>query len=75
MMTLLAQAAQNAATGQGDESYLLWGMILLAVAFALLVMEMFLPSGGLIGALCGIAAVGSIVSFFKCRCFPNYCRI
>ncbi|MCZ6836805.1 MAG: hypothetical protein O7G85_13600 [Planctomycetota bacterium] len=65
MMTLLAQVAQNAATGQGDESYLMWGFILLAVAFGLLVLEMFIPSGGLIGALCGITAIGSIVSFFK----------
>ena len=65
MMILLAQVAQNAASGQGGETYLLWGFILLAVAFALLVMEMFIPSGGLIGALCGIAAIGSIVSFFR----------
>lgn len=56
MMLVLAQA--------GHESYLLWGFILLAVAVGLLCVEFVIPSGGLIGLLCGISAIGSVVSFF-----------
>jgi len=65
MMVLLAQAATGAANAQGDNTYVLWGFFLLAAALALLVLEVFVPSGGLIGVLCGIAALGSIISFFK----------
>lgn len=65
MMFWLAQAANSMTTGQGNETYILWGAILVAVAVILLVLEMFIPSGGLIGALCGIAAIGSIIAFFK----------
>lgn len=65
MMFLMAQASNLMTTGQGNENYIIWGAILFAVAIVLLVLEMFIPSGGLIGALCGIAAIGSIVSFFR----------
>lgn len=61
MTTLLAQDA--------DSVYLLWGFILLAAALALLVVELFVPSGGLIGALAGVAAIGSIAAFFKYETF------
>lgn len=65
MMFWLAQVSNTLTAGQGNESYVMWGAILFAVAVVLLVLEMFIPSGGLIGALCGIAAIGSIVSFFR----------
>jgi len=60
MIHMLAQAATAA---ESTEGYLLWGFILLGAALGLLVLELFVPSGGLIGVLCGIAAIGSIVSF------------
>ncbi len=63
MIFTLAQNAA-AATAGGDENYLVWGFLLLAVALGLLFVEFLIPSGGLIGMLCGIAAVGSVVSFF-----------
>lgn len=59
MTSLLAQAATS------DGGYLLWGFVLVAVAFFLLFVELLVPSGGLIGILCGIAAIGSVVAFFK----------
>lgn len=65
MMALLAQAVQTGTTDSGDTMFILWGFILLAIAIGLLALEMFVPSGGLIGALCGIAAIGSITAFFK----------
>ncbi len=61
-MTVL-MLAQNAATE--SESYLLWGFILAGAALGLLLIEILIPSGGLIGVLCGIAAIGSIVAFFQ----------
>jgi len=60
---LLAQAA--AQDPQANDIYLVWGFILLGVAIGLLVLELFVPSGGVIGVLCGIAAIGSVVSFFR----------
>ena len=65
MMMLLAQAVQTATNAQPDDIYLLWGFLLFGLAGVLLVVEMFIPSGGLIGALCGIAIIGSVVSFYK----------
>lgn len=58
-MTLVL-AAQEA----GDTTYLLWGFILLAVAIGLVALELFIPSGGLIAAIAGVAVIGSITSFF-----------
>ena len=63
MSLMLAQQAA-ASAGTENETYLLIGLILFGVAVALLVMELFVPSGGLIGAMAGIAALGSIFSFF-----------
>ena len=47
-----------------DETYFMWGCILFGVAVVLLLIEFFVPSGGLLGMLCGSAAIGSIVAFF-----------
>ena len=38
---------------------------MLAIAIGLLLMELFVPSGGLIGVLAGICAIGSLVAFFR----------
>lgn len=61
MMLVLAQAA----AGGGNESFILWGFLLLAGALAMLVLELFVPSGGLIGVIAGILAIASVVSFFR----------
>lgn len=57
MIHVLAQEAANS-------SYLLWGFVLLAAMIVLVVLELFVPSGGVIGALAGVAAIGSITAFF-----------
>ncbi|MHC4774177.1 MAG: NfeD family protein [Planctomycetota bacterium] len=62
MSVALAQAATGAAP---NEAYLMWGFILAAAALGLLLIELLIPSGGLLGLLCGIAAIGSIVAFFQ----------
>lgn len=65
MISLLAQAAQAATQVQGNEAYVIWALLLLGAALILLVVEVFVPSGGLIGILCGIAAIGSVAAFWK----------
>ena len=54
-----------AAETGGNEAFLIGGFILVAAALALLFLEFLIPSGGLIGLLCGVAAIGSIVAFFR----------
>jgi len=61
MMVWLAQTAQDAP----DDSLIAWGGILLAVALVLLFVELFVPSGGLIGVVAGIAAIASVVAFAR----------
>jgi membrane-bound ClpP family serine protease len=60
MQALLAQAAADASSGS-----LVWGFVLMAAVIVLLFLEMFVPSGGLIGMLAGVAAIESIWAFFK----------
>ncbi len=47
------------------DQFILAGFILAAAALGLLFIELLVPSGGLLGLLCGLAAIGSIVAFFK----------
>ena len=61
---LIAQGAAPG-TGGGDESWLIWAIVLLAVAAALFFVEVFLPTGGLLGIASGIAAVAGVVMFFQ----------
>ncbi len=48
-----------------NEVFLLWGFGLFALAALILVLELFIPSAGLLGALSGIAAIAGVVSFFR----------
>jgi membrane-bound serine protease (ClpP class) len=57
--------AQAASQPSGDEGAMLWGFALLGVALVLVAIELFVPSGGLIAILAGIAIVSSVVAFFK----------
>lgn len=61
-MMMLAQAVADTAN---NDIYLIWGFILLGVAITMLALEFFVPSGGVIGLLCGVAAIGSVVAFFR----------
>lgn len=62
MSVLFAQAAVSSGA---DETYLFWALALLGASLILLFLELFVPSGGLIGLLAGVAAIGSIVAFFR----------
>ncbi len=58
----LAQATPNA--GQ-DRTMLIWAVVAFGLALLLLVVEAFMPSGGVIGALAGVCAIVGIVLFFR----------
>lgn len=62
MTITLAQAAAEATE---KDAYLLWGFILAGASVGLLFLELLVPSGGLLGLLCGLAAIGSVVAFFQ----------
>ncbi len=64
MIYTLAQAAVPLAK-TGDDSYLFWALVLLGGAVLLLGLELFIPSGGLIGMLAAIATLGSAICFFQ----------
>jgi len=61
----MSAIAVMAASGAGDDAYLLWGFILAGAALGMLFLELLVPSGGLLGILCGVAGIGSIVAFFR----------
>jgi membrane-bound ClpP family serine protease len=47
-----------------SDTYLIVSIGLLLLALVLLVLEVFIPTGGLLGVLCGTSFVGSVVSMF-----------
>lgn len=48
----------------GSDTYLAASIGLLLLALVLLMLEVFIPTGGLLGVLCGTAFVASVVSMF-----------
>jgi len=48
-----------------DRSMLIWAVVAFGLAILLVVVEAFMPSGGIIGVLAGICAVVGIVLFFR----------
>ncbi len=62
MSLALAQAAAQTTDNSG---FLWWGLVLFGAALFLLFLELLVPSGGLIGLLCGVAAIASVVAFFR----------
>lgn len=65
LATILAQTAATAATEAPDASWIGIGVGLLLLALVLFALELFIPSGGMLGILCGLAAIGSVISFFQ----------
>jgi|GEM_PF-272968 len=64
---MLAQSTQPAAQGAaGSQSeWMVYAIIAFGMAFALIVLEAFVPSGGVLGILAGVAAIVGIVLFFR----------
>ncbi|MEM1212237.1 MAG: hypothetical protein AAGI68_08045 [Planctomycetota bacterium] len=65
-ITTLMQAtpATPPANTVDHETLLVWAIALMGTAIVMLVVELFLPSGGVLGLLAGVSAIASIVCFF-----------
>lgn len=48
-----------------EQSVLIWGFALLLAALLLVVLEVFVPSAGLIGLTAGVCAVSAVVVFWR----------
>lgn len=48
-----------------EQSLLLWGFGLLVAALLLILLEVFVPSGGLIGLSAGVCALAAVVNFWR----------
>ncbi len=64
LLLVLAQAATQPPAAGNSTQWLIWGIVLLAMAVALFFVEAFLPTGGIIGAASGLAAVSGVVCLF-----------
>jgi membrane-bound ClpP family serine protease len=62
--SLLAQQAPGTAASSGNGQLLIWAIILLGMAAAFFVAEVFVPSGGLLGACAALCLIGGIVMLF-----------
>ncbi|MEO1235327.1 MAG: hypothetical protein AAFX76_00920 [Planctomycetota bacterium] len=49
----------------GEGVWLIWAAVLLAAAVALFFVEVFLPTGGIVGAASGLAAVAGVIFLFR----------
>lgn len=57
--------AQTAPAIGGTGQWLVYGLVLLALAAAFFAVEVFLPTGGALGVLAGLSAVAGVFCFFK----------
>ncbi|MEM6393815.1 MAG: hypothetical protein AAF797_13660 [Planctomycetota bacterium] len=66
LLTTLMQAAPATppANAVDHETLLVWAIALMGTAIVMLVIEVFVPSGGILGVLAGVAAIASVVCFF-----------
>ncbi|MSR28555.1 MAG: hypothetical protein EXS03_03135 [Phycisphaerales bacterium] len=64
MINAASIIAQQAAAAPREEIYLFVSLGLLGLAVVLLVLELFVPTGGVLAVLTGVAAVASIASMF-----------
>jgi membrane-bound serine protease (ClpP class) len=65
LATTLAQSNAQSQGGGDDTQWMVFAIIAFGVALALLVLEAFVPSGGVLGVLAGLVAVAGIVMFFR----------
>lgn len=57
--------AAAAAAGQGETGWMIWTFGLFGLALLIVVLEVFLPSGGILGAVAFISAMAGVVFAFR----------
>ncbi|MFA9479469.1 NfeD family protein [Phycisphaerales bacterium AB-hyl4] len=60
----LAQAGQQQPQPADETNFVVWGIVLITIAIGLFFIEIFVPSGGLIGIASAVALVGGIICLF-----------
>ena len=60
----LAQAPAGAPAAQGGGEWVVWAVLLIGMAAALFIAEMFVPSGGILGACSLLCLIGGVVMLF-----------
>ena len=61
----LAQASGSTPPAQNNDQLVIWAIILIGMAVALLLAEIFVPSGGLLGSCSLLSMIGGIVMLFR----------
>ncbi|QDU71727.1 NfeD family protein [Mucisphaera calidilacus] len=64
MAYCLAQAAPAAGASGSSNSLLIWGVLLIAIGFAIVVLEFFVPSAGVLAVVASACMVVGIVCLF-----------
>lgn len=57
--------AQTVSASGGNSTYLVWGIVLMAMGAALFLTEALLPTGGILGGLSAVAVIGGVVMMFQ----------
>ncbi len=65
MAIVLIQNGTESTTGEDTHMLMIWGTVLVLAAFALFVVEIFVPSGGMIGFTAVICLIGGIIMLAK----------
>ena len=63
--SMIAQAAPAGQAPADDSQWMVYAIIAFGCAIALMVLEAFIPSGGVLGVLAAVCAIGGIVMFFR----------
>ncbi|MEX0744520.1 MAG: NfeD family protein [Phycisphaeraceae bacterium] len=60
----LAQTNQQQPQPGDDTNFVIWGIALITIALSLFFIEIFVPSGGLIGIASAVALIGGVICLF-----------
>ncbi len=63
--SLLAQVPPGQPTPGNNSELLIWAIVLLGMALAFFLAELFVPSGGLLGACAALCLIGGVVMLFR----------
>ena len=63
-MDFLAQTALGSAVATGSASPIIWAFVFIGIAIVLFIVELFVPSSGLIALIGSLSVIASLIAFF-----------
>mgnify|MGYP003920984395 CR=1 FL=1 len=63
-MDFLAQTAPGSAVATGSASPIIWAFVFIGIAIVLFIVELFVPSSGLIALIGSLSVIASLIAFF-----------